>query len=65
MPSLFKLTQITKIKENFQLLSQKQYGDQYGDYQREKWVVWRWKKVKGGQMVTEGDLTWGGEHTIE
>ena len=25
----------------------------------------RKKRVKGGQMVTDGDLTWGDEHTIQ
>ena len=40
------------------------HRQQHGDEQREEGGG-RKKRVKGGQMVTEGDWTRGGEHTIQ
>ena len=37
---------------------------QHGDDQRER-EVGKLEEGKGGKMVMEGDLTWGGVHTIQ
>ena len=37
---------------------------QHNDHQREGWVG-EAEKGKEGQMVTEGDWTWGGKRTIQ
>ena len=41
------------------------HRQQCGDCQRERGSGGRWRRVKEGEMVMEGHLTWGGEHTIQ